>query len=51
MLLACYLPLSAVGIVLAHRQANLSHLVVALGIVKRPLFQLDVKPVPVLLED
>ena len=33
MLLACYVPLSAVGIVLAPRQAHLSHLVVALGIV------------------
>ena len=31
-LLACYVPVSVVAIVMAHRQANLSHLVVALGI-------------------
>ena len=31
-LLACYVPVSVVAIVMAHSQANLSHLVVALGI-------------------
>ena len=31
-LLACYVPVSVVAIVMAYRQANLSHLVVALGI-------------------
>ena len=31
-LFACYVPVSVVAIVMAHRQANLSHLVVALGI-------------------
>ncbi|CAH3129445.1 unnamed protein product, partial [Pocillopora meandrina] len=31
-LLACYVPVSVEAIVMAHRQANLSHLVVALGI-------------------